>query len=400
MRTNSRLAVGSPTGRAAAILVATLLATLLIISAGIAGARLFAADGPIVVDQSGGGHYETISEALAMAADGDEILVRPGTYVEAVVIDKDVTLRGDGPVERIIITAPEDGPTSPLWQGVLNADPYALLVASADATISGLTFEGLGSEVILDGGSPTVSDSVFNDVGWAFDGTDLGPNGSSIVITGGGSPLISGNEIRNGGPIAIFDRSNATIRSNTLIGGPHLYLASFGDAVTIADNTVDGTHRWAIGSFFSEGQAEITGNTITRPGANGINMSSGSATIADNDISGASEAGIITGLQPVDVNGNRLTDNRVGVLFAARAGEVTNNTVRGGDVGITLSTSVLASGNDVEGATGSGILVSFGTPMLRDNRSCGNDTNLNVADMASPDIDESNEICEDAPAAA
>ncbi len=42
--------------------------------------------------------------------------------------------------------------------------------------------------------------------------------------------------------------------------------------------------------------------------------------------------------------------------------------------------------------------IAVGSPVLRDNRSCGNGTNLIVADTATPDIDDSNEICEDAPA--
>ena len=103
MRTNTRLAVGSPTARVAAIMAATLLLTLLVVSAAIAGSRILAATGPIVVDQSGNGTVETITEAVAMADDGDEILVRPGSYVEAILIDEDITLAGDGPREDIVI---------------------------------------------------------------------------------------------------------------------------------------------------------------------------------------------------------------------------------------------------------------------------------------------------------
>jgi nitrous oxidase accessory protein NosD len=402
MRTNSRLAVGSPTGRAAAIMVATLLATLLVISAGIAGAQLLAADGSIVVDQSGGGHYDTITEAVAMAADGDDILVRPGTYVEAVVIDKDLTLRGDGPVEQIIITAPEDGPTSPLWEGLFNADPYVLLVADTEATISGLTFEGLGSEVILDGGSPTLSDSVFNDVGWAFDGSNISPNGSSVVVTNGGSAVVTGNTIRRGGPIAVFGDADAIIEANTLIGGPHIYLNDYGTEVRIRENTIEGTFSWSIGAFDGDlsGHVVIEGNRFENPGQIAINMSEGSADIIDNEIVGASVAGVTMGLQPVSVVGNTFIDNRIAVSAAVGDGAVSDNVVRGGGAGIVVSRDREVSGNDVEGVESRGISVAAGSPVLRANRSCGNGENLWVGPNAEPDIDESNEICEDAPAAA
>ena len=73
MRTESHLAVGSPTARLAAIVIATLLLAASLVGASFAGARLLASDGPIVVDASGDGHYETIQEAVAAADDGDEI---------------------------------------------------------------------------------------------------------------------------------------------------------------------------------------------------------------------------------------------------------------------------------------------------------------------------------------
>ena len=114
MRISSGLAVGSPTARVAAIMVATLLIALTIAGAGIAGSRLLAADGTIVVDPDGDGTVTTITAAVERAKDGDTILVRPGVYTEAIVIDKDITLSGDGDREAIII-AFDDGktPSSP-----------------------------------------------------------------------------------------------------------------------------------------------------------------------------------------------------------------------------------------------------------------------------------------------
>ena len=91
MRTDSTLAVGSPTFRAAAILLATLLFAVSIAGAGIAGSRLIAADGTIVVDQSGSGDFTTVAEAVAAAQDGDTVLIKPGRYAESVaVIGKDL----------------------------------------------------------------------------------------------------------------------------------------------------------------------------------------------------------------------------------------------------------------------------------------------------------------------
>ena len=51
----------------------------------------------IYVDQSGGGNYKTIQEAINAAYVDDTVKVRPGVYHENVVIDKNLSLIGSGP---------------------------------------------------------------------------------------------------------------------------------------------------------------------------------------------------------------------------------------------------------------------------------------------------------------
>ena len=111
MRLTSGLAVGSPAARVATIAVATLLISLMVAGAGVAGSRLLAADGTIVVDQSGGGTVKTIGEAVARAEDGDTILVKTGTYDESVTVTKDVTIRGDGDRADVIVELSAEGST-------------------------------------------------------------------------------------------------------------------------------------------------------------------------------------------------------------------------------------------------------------------------------------------------
>ena len=53
------------------------------------------AAGTLIVSQNGDGQYSSINAAIAAAAAGTTILVRAGSYYEAVTIDKDVTLIGD-----------------------------------------------------------------------------------------------------------------------------------------------------------------------------------------------------------------------------------------------------------------------------------------------------------------
>jgi hypothetical protein len=396
MRTNSRLAVGSPTARVAAIVVATLLLATMVAGASFAGAQVFGADGPMVVDPSGSGDYTTITEAVAAAEDGDEILVRPGTYTEAFVIDKDIRLTGDGPVEDIVVEAPEDGPQ----YGGRPRDFYALLLQDAGATtISGLTFRGEPSLVIVSGGSPTIQDSVFDNVGWAFGTRGTGNDGSSIHVNDGSTATIVRNSLIGGGPVGVFGESVPLIDENSLTGGPHIYLASQGEGTVVKANTIDGTLRWGIG-VFDRDPVTIEGNMITNPGQNGINLSSGSGTIRDNVISGAQLTAIATGNWDATVVGNKLTDNQIAISYSAAEGLIEGNVVEGGVVGIVVvGRSPLVKDNVVRGVEGRGIVVGVNTsPTLSGNTSCENGTNLFIGEGAEPDIDESNEICEDAPA--
>lgn len=57
----------------------------------------------IIVCANGTGDFKTISEALQQANSDSIIMVKPGIYNESILIDKDRSIIGDGPVEEIII---------------------------------------------------------------------------------------------------------------------------------------------------------------------------------------------------------------------------------------------------------------------------------------------------------
>jgi hypothetical protein len=58
-----------------------------------------------VVDALGRGDHFTLTEALHAAGAGDQILVRPGLYMEGVVIDKPVEVIGEGELGQAVIEA-------------------------------------------------------------------------------------------------------------------------------------------------------------------------------------------------------------------------------------------------------------------------------------------------------
>ena len=258
MRTNSHLAVGSPTARVAAILVATMLLAVSLAAAGVAGQQLLAAGGPIVVAQDGSGEYTTITDAVAAAADGDEILVRPGTYQEVVIIEADITLRGDGAREDVILEFGTDGPTIWSWSGSV---PYGLMLVDSEATVSDLTVRGPNAAMafVFVGGAPTL-ERVANELEGEFAGrTQL-----SVV------PLHS---------------AGGTIR-DSLLDGPVWH----GDAGSLREHEdVTGTGRWVAedntldGGFWLEvtDGSSFLRNTITDGG--GFELGgSGSVLVAEN----------------------------------------------------------------------------------------------------------------------
>jgi parallel beta-helix repeat protein len=421
MRNGSTLAVGSPTARIAAILAATILLLAALAGAGFVGSRLLAADGIIVVAQDGSGTFHTLNEAVEAAADGDTILVRPGEYVEAVVIDKDIVVKGDGDLADIVISAPEGGPTAPINPSVketgeaVEMDPYAVLLQDSDAVLSDLTFRGQPSEIIISGGAPTIENVMFDGTGFPFTGASTSARGSSIVVNGSSTAVIKDNVLVGGGPIGIFDGAMPLVEGNVLSDGPHIW--GIPDGAVIRNNTIEGALVRAIG-VFDETSPRIEGNTIIDPGETGIDIWAGSASVRKNSIRGGKAGIYVQGANPtiednvisgsevhaimvIDaqpaIAGNELDDNGAAVVWRGTEGTIDGNDISGGGEGIRISFgNPTVTSNTVRGVAGEGIAITgTATPNLEGNTSCANGVNLSVAPEAREAIEADNEICLD-----
>ena len=143
-----------------------LVAMLILATAGstlVVGRLTFdqAAAREIIVAQDGSGDARTISEALDLAADGDTILVRPGTYAESLTITKDITLRGDGDPSAVVIDfSAGDGPVHRRCPASVKPciGPYGIVLdgpmrSSADLTVHG---PDVGAAFKIVGGAPTI----------------------------------------------------------------------------------------------------------------------------------------------------------------------------------------------------------------------------------------------------
>jgi nitrous oxidase accessory protein NosD len=95
----------------------------------------------------------TIQGAIGLAAAGDTIDVRPGTYAENVVVDRSLTLRGHG--DASVILPAVSGPTCADGSSLCPGASTLVLVQADDVTITGLRLQGdnpaLTSGVVVDG---------------------------------------------------------------------------------------------------------------------------------------------------------------------------------------------------------------------------------------------------------
>lgn len=374
MRTNSRTTVGSPTMRVAAILAATLLLALALAAAGVAGQRLLAA-GPIVVATDGSGDYTTIQAAVVAAEDGDEILVRPGTYTEVLVIDKDIVLRGDGPREEVIIEFGADGPTLPSWSGPV---PYGVMLVDTTATISDLTVRGPNAALafVLVGGAPTL-ERMTNDL----EGDFVGQAQLSIVPLHGAGATVRDSLLD--GPVWAGDAG--TIPEYEAIDGSGVWIAE--------DNTVDAGF-WlevADGSSFLR-------NTITDD-AGGFELGGGGSVLVAENTAGFIELDDRSHDYTIRDNVVRGSDDALaGITLGPGASVVDGNTITGTAIGIVVpdGASATITANRLEGLrSGIGLLGADAVAVIEDNWFCGNEQNV-VRQGSAVALDPSNEVCDTA----
>lgn len=346
----------------------------------------------LVVAADGSGDFASITAAVDAARDGDTIRVQPGTYIESVLVDKDITLAGSDQREDVVIVAPEDGPVHRIVDGP--SEPFALALVGTDAKISGLTLTGERSAVIVDGGQPSLQNLHFIDVTQPFEGaanTDL----NSLVIAGGSRASVSDSVFEHSGPLGVY-ASDPSVIGNVFLGGSHIW-GRFGDEAVIADNHIDGALSMGVWVLES-GPMLIEHNTITGE-ATGIDVGSkgdSAARIRNNHITDADTGITVRVGDGVEISGNELVDTAIGVKVARFNGRVDGNEISGGDAGIVVvSGGAPRIADNVIDVSGRGIVAGAMTsPLISGNDVCGGETGIHVSDGATPQLTE-NLVCPD-----
>jgi hypothetical protein len=144
--------------------------------------------------------YPSVSSAIGNAADGDNILVRSGTYEEQVlVINKSLSLKGENPNTTKMILHP---PSQPLFGSSLMVYDNPIQINANHVALSGFTIAADGGSISAEGTSLQMSDNCFKiDVSITGNETQINDNeaDNSNIVVRGSNNTISKNTLNDGG---------------------------------------------------------------------------------------------------------------------------------------------------------------------------------------------------------
>jgi len=191
--------------------------------------------------------YATISLAVSASSEGDTILVKEGTYVESVTVDKTLTIKGENK-ETTVVDGNNIGPaflikgdnvkiTGFKIRNVANPPPVSdsrgrlpgvHLLDAHGCVISENVVAGCGKGVWIYGGSGnTVSNNAFSS------------NNYGILIERSGDNFVSGNNASNGwGGIWLFSSGGNKLRDNNMLNNTRTFGIS-GEELSQFVNDID-----------------------------------------------------------------------------------------------------------------------------------------------------------------
>lgn len=234
---------------------------------------------PVVYDQGcitvdGGGGYAHINDAITVAPEGAVIALCDGTYEEAVLVDKAVTLRGAS-VDATFLTGPQaDIPLTITATGVIvenlvisSARTGVDLKSGSESTLSMIT--------VAEAGSWGVS---ANDATAVISGLRVVEPAAGGVQVSGGDVSIADSTLEYPGAYGVAASDDAVVAiTNTTITG----------TVMLSDDVSDGYAVQVDGATLS-----MSGSTIAGADGMGIWTSDADLTVADTTIQDAVYLGI------------------------------------------------------------------------------------------------------------
>ncbi|KPJ66085.1 hypothetical protein AMJ44_09075, partial [candidate division WOR-1 bacterium DG_54_3] len=301
------------------ILVYAAFAVFVNISKETAGADIW------IVDQAGGGNFTTIQDAINNSNDGDTIYVWAGTYYENVLVNKSVSLIGNG-TSNTIIDGSDSGNVVEVISDWVNITGFTI----TNTTSTGIYLNSCdlntiyANNITSTGRGIRVFDSCYNNIS----GNDISYNDYGIDLTalsGTFNNTIQGNDIHSNTDFGIylFVANDNEIKDNF-----------------IYDNNEGITLNWSFHNTISKNEIQLntySGIYFTRYSDNNI--------ISGNNISGSIHGIFSKKYWPTShswyntISNNTIFDNVNGLTFLYRDSNtiVNNNISSNTDYGFNLT---------------------------------------------------------------
>jgi len=308
------------------------------------------------VDQKGKGDYRAIGEAIrASVVPGMLITVKPGTYREALVIDRDVEIVGEGDRARVVVEA---------------TDTDAVTLTADRAAVRNLTVRAVGSG--------DTSGAVRVERGRVvIEGCDLtSAIGSVVSITGKDSaPVIRDCKIRDGKQVgvAVLEQGQGTIEKCVISGNAIAGVVIMtGGNPTVRDCEIRDGKGFGV-AVHEQGQGTIEKCVISGNANAGVAIrTGGNPTVRDCEIRDGKASGVVVlmhgqgTIERCEISGNA----NAGVeIMAGGTPVVRDCQIRDGQCGVwvydqgqgTIEQCVI-SGNAYSGVQ----ITTGGNPTVRD----------------------------------
>ena len=217
-------------------------------------ARVPADAASVVASASGDGDYASITEALANVAPGGRVLVRPGVYDEAILLDKRVNIVGDGARHEIVVRV---------------AGASCLKSRAEAARVAGLTLRGVAG-----GGAPSFAVDVLRGE-LVLEDCDISSETISCVAAHGpeAAPHIKHCRIHDGADSGLyfFDGASATVEDCEIYRSANVGVGVTGGASAVVrrSKVYGGAHAgvvvWQNATALLE-ECDVYGNRLANLG--------------------------------------------------------------------------------------------------------------------------------------
>ncbi len=291
---------------------------LLTLTAGVISAKT------ITVDDDGGADYSSIQKAVDAAEAGDTIRVFDGTYFENIVVNKTVSLIGNGSANTTI-DGGGYGPIIKIGVGQVNVTGFNITNSAS----------GGNNAITINTGTNTISNNIFFNNYYGIYLSALHQFSDNNVIK---NNIFSNNARAS---IYIFS-SNYSLVQNNVCGDPTGIKLDSSSNNILNNNTFEDNKHFGIKMYgSSSGACEnnlITGNSISSK-QSGVYFYDATNTTIRNNLIMDCESGIsaVYNCYLSVIHDNDIMNNSLGIMIQiSNENEIVNNTIQNNTIGISI----------------------------------------------------------------